>query len=94
MKWLGASAEYVMDHPVGAVWAFVSNVENFGKWAEGVEEPRWTSGGERGVGSTYESKYVYVGKTHEIEYEVTGHSTRPQNSLPARPRDGSPIEAA
>ena len=71
MKWIGASAELVMDHPVEAVWEFVSNIENFGRWAEGVEGPRWTSEGERGVGSTYESKYTYAGKTHEVEYEVT-----------------------
>ena len=71
MKWLGASAEYVMDHPAEAVWEFVSNVENFGRWADGVQEPRWTSEGERGVGSTYASAYAYAGKTHEVEYEVT-----------------------
>ena len=71
MKWIGASTELVMDHPVEWVWEFVSNIENFGRWADGVEEPRWTSEGERGVGSTYESKYAYAGKTHEVEYEVT-----------------------
>ena len=60
-----------MDHPVESVWEFVSNIENFGRWSEGVEEPRWTSEGERGVGSTYGSKYTYAGKTHEVEYEVT-----------------------
>ena len=49
MKWIGASTELVMDHPVESVWEFVSNIENFGRWADGVEEPRWTSeGGARG----------------------------------------------
>ena len=71
MKWIGASAELVMDHPVDAVWEFVSNVENFGRWADAVQEPRWTSEGERGVGSTYESEYVWSGKTSHVEYEVT-----------------------
>ncbi len=71
MKWIGASAELVMDHPVEAVWDFVSNVENFGRWADAVQEPRWTSEGERGVGSTYESEYVWSGKTSHVEYEVT-----------------------
>ena len=45
MKWIGASTELVMDHPVEWVWEFVSNIENFGRWADGVEEPRWTSEG-------------------------------------------------
>ena len=71
MKWIGASAELVMDQPVEAVWAFVSNVENFGRWVDAVENPRWTSEGERGVGSTYESEYVWSGKTSHVEYEVT-----------------------
>lgn len=73
MKWLGASAEYVMDHPVEAVWDFVSNVENNDRWVEGVLAPRWTSDGEPTVGSTYESKYKYAGKTHDVEYEVTAY---------------------
>ena len=71
MKWIGASAELVMDHPVEAVWDFVSNVENFGRWVDAVQAPRWTSEGERGVGSTYESEYVWSGKTSHVEYEVT-----------------------
>ena len=29
MKWIGASTELVMDHPVESVWEFVSNIENF-----------------------------------------------------------------
>ena len=70
MKWIGASAELAMGHPVEAVWEFVSNVENFGRWADAVQEPRWTSEGERGVGSTYESEYVWSGKTSHVEYEV------------------------
>ena len=73
MKWLGVSAEYVMDHPVEAVWEFVSNEENNERWVNGVLAPRWTSDGERAVGSTYESRYEYAGKTHDVEYEVTAY---------------------
>ena len=71
MKWIGASAELVMGHSVEAVWEFVSNIENFGRWADAVQEPKWTSEGERGEGSTYESEYVWSGKTSHVEYEVT-----------------------
>ncbi len=71
MKWIGATAELVMGHPVEAVWEFVSNVENFGRWVDAVQEPKWTSEGERGVGSTYESEYVWSGNTSHVEYELT-----------------------
>ena len=71
MKWLDASVVSAMDHPVEAVWEFVSNVENMGRWVKEVEGPRWTSDGERGVGSTFESKYEYGGKTQDMDYEVT-----------------------
>ncbi len=86
MKWLGASAELTMSHSVEAVWEFVSNVENFGRWADGVREPQWTSEGERGVGSTYSSKYVYAGKTSDVEYEIT--SFEPPNKLGSRTTAG------
>ena len=71
MKWIGATTEHVMGHSVEEVWEFVSNIENFGRWADAVQNPRWTSEGERGVGSTYESEYVWSGKTSHVEYEVT-----------------------
>ena len=71
MKWIGATTEHVMDHSVEEVWEFISNIENFGRWADAVQNPRWTSEGERGVGSTYESEYVWSGKTSHVEYEVT-----------------------
>ena len=38
MKWIGASAEHVMGHSVESVWEFVSNIENFGRWADVVQE--------------------------------------------------------
>ena len=40
MKWIGASTELVMDHPVEWVWEFVSNIENFrtmGRRCRGAE---------------------------------------------------------
>ena len=86
MKWIGASGEVVMDHPVEAVWEFVSNIENFGRWVEAVQEPRWTSEGERGVGSTYESEYLWSGKTSYVAYEVTAFE--PPTKFTSRTTEG------
>lgn len=60
--------------PVREVWEFVSNIENMPRWVIGVSEPKRTSGGEFGVGSTFTSKYTYGGKTHRITYEVIGYA--------------------
>ena len=86
MKWIGASAEVVMSHPVEAVWEFVSNIENFGRWVDAVQEPRWTSEGERGVGSTYESEYLWSGKTSHVAYEVTAFE--PMEKFASRTTEG------
>ena len=86
MKWLNVLADHVMDHPADAVWDFVSNVENMGRWVKDVKGPRWTSEGERGVGSTFESGYEYGGKTHELKYEVTGF--RPPTEFATRTTGG------
>ena len=67
-----ASASIVIDKPISEVWDFVSNIENMDKWVNGVREPKPISGGEWGVGSTFESGYEYAGKTHRITYEITG----------------------
>ncbi len=66
-----ASASIVIDKPISEVWDFVSNIENMDKWVNGVREPKPISGGEWGVGSTFESGYEYAGKTHRITYEIT-----------------------
>ncbi len=73
MKWLDASADYVMDYPAQVVWEFVSNVENMGRWIKEVKEPNWTSEYESGLGSTFASQYEYAGKTHDLEYEVIAY---------------------
>ncbi len=86
MKWLGASGEVVMDHPVEAVWEFVSNIENFERWVDAVQEPRWTSEGERGMGSTYESEYLWSGKTSHVAYEVTAFE--PPSKFASRTTEG------
>ncbi len=66
-----ASARIIIDKPVSEVWDFVSDIENMDKWVNGVRDPKPISGGEWGVGSTFESGYEYAGKTHRITYEIT-----------------------
>jgi hypothetical protein len=68
-----ASVSEMLDQPIEEVFAFVASVEHMGHWVNGVSEPRRTSEGPFGVGSTFASKYTYGNKTHDIAYVVTAH---------------------
>lgn len=68
-----ASASVVIDQPIERVFAFVADVEHMDRWVDGVTEPRLTSEGPVGVGSTFVSKYTYADKTHDIAYVVTAY---------------------
>ena len=67
-----ASANILIDRPISEVWDFVADIRNMDKWVNGVSDPRPMSDGKWGVGSAFESRYTYVGKTHTITYEITG----------------------
>ena len=81
-----ASANILIDRPVSEVWDFVADIRNMDKWVNGVSDPRPVSDGEWGVGSAFESKYTYAGKTHTITYEITGFD--PPNRLAMRSTSG------
>ena len=66
-----ASTSITIDRPVSEVWDFIADISNMDKWVDGVSDPRPTSDGPWGPGSTFESKYTYSGKTHTINYEIT-----------------------
>ena len=66
-----ASAEMMINRPIEEVWKFISNIDNMGKWVKGITEILRTSEGEFGAGSTFQSKYTYRKKAHDITYEVT-----------------------
>ena len=53
------------------VFDFTAGIHNWDQWVVGVSEPKQTSNGEFGVGSTFTSKYTFAGKTHDIDYVVT-----------------------
>ena len=69
-----ASTTIEVDRSIDEVFEFVSTVENMDQWVTGVSEPRRTSDGAFGVGSTLTSKYSYSGQTHDIDYEVTAYT--------------------
>ena len=60
---------------------FAAKVENMARWFTGVTEPRLTSDGDYGAGSTFASKYTYGGKTHDMAYEVVAYSPPVQHGF-------------
>lgn len=68
-----ASSSVVIDRQVEDVFAYAATIENMDAWVHGVGEPRRTSEGPFGVGSTFASTYTYGSKTHDITYVVTRH---------------------
>ena len=81
-----ASANILIDRPISEVWGFVADIRNMDKWVNGVSDPRPVSNGEWGVGSAFESKYTYSGKTYTITYEISGYD--PPNRIAMRSTSG------
>ncbi len=81
-----ASANILVERPVSEVWNFVADIRNMDKWVNGVSDPRPVSVGEWGVGSAFESRYTYSGKTHTITYEITAYD--PPNRVAMRSTSG------
>ena len=81
-----ASATIFIDKPISEVWAFVADIRNMDKWVNGVSDPTPTSEGEWRVGSTFTSGYTYAGKTHTVNYEITGFD--PPNRIAMRSTAG------
>ncbi len=65
-----SSANIVIDAPIETVFDFVADPENMDRWITGVTNPKTTSEGEFGVGSTFASDYTYAGKTHSVVYRI------------------------
>jgi uncharacterized protein YndB with AHSA1/START domain len=86
MRFLEATAEIEIASSIDAVFAFAAQIEHLDRWVEGVSEPRTTSGGALGAGSTYASKYTYARRTHEVEYEVTAFD--PPRAMAVRAASG------
>jgi uncharacterized membrane protein len=61
----------VINRPVEEVFAFLSNFENWPKWAAGLIEARKTSDGPIGRGTIWRSVSNVLGQRVESEAEVT-----------------------
>lgn len=70
MLLLRGTATIKIDKHIEDIFSFVSNIKNQDLWVEGSSDTELTSEGEINVGSTFEGKYSYSGKTHMISYEV------------------------
>ena len=81
-----ASVDTAVSKPIETVWDFITNVENYDKWSSDVSEPRQTSEGPYGAGTTFSLKSAYRGKTYDIKGTVTAFD--PQSHLAMRMADG------
>ena len=68
------TATVLINKPIEEVFSFITDVRNNDRWVEGASETRLTSDKDHGIGATFEGKYTYSGKTHEISYEVAKFS--------------------
>jgi uncharacterized protein YndB with AHSA1/START domain len=61
----------VIKRPVEEVFTLSSNPENYPKWFAGSTEVRKTSEGPIGVGATYRTVVIFLGRRIEGEIKVT-----------------------
>lgn len=68
-----ATATIEISRPIDDVFAVVSDVEQMGKWVDGVGEATRVGGGSDGVavGDRYETTYSYGGRETPMTFEVT-----------------------
>ena len=69
------SATVRINKPVEEVFSFITDVENNDRWVDGASETKLISDDVINIGSTFEGKYDYSGKTHNIGYEVVNFSS-------------------
>jgi uncharacterized protein YndB with AHSA1/START domain len=68
------SATATINKPIEEVFSFISNVENQDLWVKGSSETKLVSEESIELGSTFEGKFTYSGKIHEIKYEVVNYT--------------------
>ncbi len=61
----------VVNSGVDDVWAFITNVENYDKWAPDAIDPKQSSEGPFGLGTTFSLGFKMGKKTYDISGEVT-----------------------
>jgi hypothetical protein len=85
------AADREIARPSAEVFAFVSDSSNNPRWQKGQQSCEWTSPPPIGVGSTYQQKARFLGRTLLNRFEVVGYE--PGRSITIRSVEGSfPIE--
>ncbi len=65
------TASIKINRPIEEVWDFVSDIGKSDQWLDGVSGPTLASHGEIAPGSTFNCKYRFDNKSHEVEYTLT-----------------------
>ncbi len=65
------SSSIIIERPVEAVWAYVSNFENDPQWWTGILKSEIISDIKEGIGTVYRQDAVFMGTRFESIFEVT-----------------------
>jgi uncharacterized membrane protein len=71
----------VINRPLGEVFEYVANFEDYPQWATEVVEAKKTSEGPLGVGTTYTHFVQVLGQRIESGYEVTEYEPNRKVSM-------------
>jgi uncharacterized protein YndB with AHSA1/START domain len=66
-----ASESLTLIQPPEAVWAFITDIDNWAKWFGEQLEARMTSAGSLRLGSTVSAKFHPMGRVYHVHVEVT-----------------------
>jgi uncharacterized protein YndB with AHSA1/START domain len=67
--------EVEIERPVRDVFAYVTDVGNLPKWQRATSEAAWVGGEPPGTGARIRQKTRFLGRTMDIELEVTAYET-------------------
>lgn len=85
------TASVDIDRPPGEVFAYLADMSNNPVWQRGMESCTWTSEPPLRLGSTYDQKASFLGRTIESSFEVVefedGHSIRIKTTSGSMPID-------
>jgi uncharacterized membrane protein len=71
-----------VDRPAGEAFQFIADAENNPKWQKGMRSCQWTTEAPIGVGSIYEQRARFLGKSIASTFEVVAFE--PDRSITIR----------
>ncbi len=80
------AASIKVNKPIEEVWEFISDMSNSDQWLAGISEPVLATEGEFAPGSTFNCKYRFDNKSHDVSYVLT--SFDPPNKFGYRVNGG------